>query len=195
MVVVHLQDTQIRDLGSERVAPDLRMGSSQSSEKTGFSGIRLSHEPNIRNETKLNPEGEFRARFTFLREPGSLMSSSGKVRIALAATTTVEQLNLHPVIQGIHKDFPRVKIRNNGAWRHLDDGILTVGTVSVPPPPLLAVNGLDNAGPRQVKQRPKIIPHGNNEIPAAPAIATVGSALRNVLLPAKRDLPSAAVAG
>ena len=195
MVVFNLQDTQIRSFRRERIVPNLGMGGRQSSEEAGLPCIRFSYEPDIRDEPKLNLEREFRPGLSVLRKSGGLMAGCGKMRIALAAATTVKQLNSSTVLHRIHKDFPCIAVRDDRTGRHLNDRILAVTAVSVPGSSPLTVSGSNLASPRQVQQRPKIVPNGNDEVTAPPPVTTVRSALGNVLLPSEGDLPRTAMAG
>ncbi len=94
MPVGILDNADLRMEGGERVRRDFRPGLGNGGEQSGFAGVRVAHQADVRNEPKFEQKIAFLARFARLRKTRRLSSGGGEITIAQTATAAFAEDDL-----------------------------------------------------------------------------------------------------
>jgi hypothetical protein len=154
-------------------------------EKRGLSGVWFSNEANVGDEPELYVEFALSARFTRLGEAWGLLARGSEVGIALSATATVQEHLRVTVLQSFEEHLTGVAILYDRPWRQLDDRVFSISAVAFAATSRLATLGLEEPIVGQMDERAQVALDANDHVAATPSVTSVGSTLRDVLLPPK----------
>src|SRR5260370_28817579 len=73
-----LNNSDLRMQSRERIGSDFRSGVRDSGKQSRFAGIRISYQPHLGDDTKLEKEIPFLARLARLRKTGGLAGGGGQ---------------------------------------------------------------------------------------------------------------------
>jgi hypothetical protein len=107
-------------------------------------------------------------------------------RVAAPAATALGDDGSFPLLDEVGEHLPGRVVHHDGAHRHAHDLVDAVAAVLVVALSTRAVLGPPVGRPVEVDQRRDVRVGQQDDVTAAPTVATVGSAARDVRLPAER---------
>ena len=168
--------------GGERVVRDFRLGGTDHTEKRGLAGIGEAHQPHVGEQLQFNNLPLFKSVFAWLGVARSLVGGRLEMVVPKAAAAAGGGDDFLAVFRDLCLDLSRFRIFDEGAERHLNDGILAVRAVTTVARAGFAVGGDDVALVFEVQERPQLTVPANDHVPTTAAISPVWTALRGGLV-------------
>jgi hypothetical protein len=123
------------------------------------------------------------------------MGGGSEVGIALSAAATGQKHPLIVFVTQVLEKLTGLLVVYSRSWRHLDDGILAVSTMTATALSRSPVLGPKSSPHSQVRKGLQVRTHLEHDAAPAAAVATVGPSLGHVLLPPERHSPMSTVSG
>ena len=176
------------------VVGNLRPGVGGDREEGGFSHIGEAHQPHVGQELQFQHHLVALTGKSRLGKPGHLPGGGGEVLVAPAAPAALaedEVLGIGHVLD----NFVGLSVSHYGAPGHADDEIFAVLAPAAGALAVLAVGSYIFPLIAKIHQGGEIVVHPKDDAAAVAAVAAVGAALGDILLPVKGHGAVAAVAG
>ena len=192
--LVHVDHTQIGVEGGEMVIGDLGVGLADHAEQRGLTHVGETHQSHVRQQLQLQHHIVALAGQTGLGEAGYLSGGGGEMLVAPAATATLTQ-HKGGVVGHILDDLAALGVAHQRAAGDADGQALAVLAGLAAALSVHAVACHIFALVAKVHQRGHIVVHLQDDGAAVAAVAAIGAAGGDVLLPMERHRAVAAVAG
>ena len=180
-VVVIADYSQIGLQGCKSVRSNLWLGRSNGAQQCGFTGVRESYQPHIRQELEFQNENAFFALFTGLGVARCLVGCGLKVVVAKAAFAAAAEDLLLSVFIKVEELLSALGILYHGANRYIQYYICAILAFAQCGAAFLPVFGLDMLAVFQVDQCPELRAGPQDDMPAAASVSSVWPAFGNVL--------------
>src|SRR5690606_4328380 len=174
-------DAEVGHQRGEGVVGDLRLGRRQHRDERGLPRAGISDQRHVRDGLQLQDDVPEVPRLAEQREPGGLAARGGEGGVAEPAASALGGDVGGALPDQVGEDVARL-VEDDGAVRHGQHQVLTVLAAAVAALAGLAVGGLAVRGVVVVEERRHGLVDGEDHIPAASAVAAVGSAERLELL-------------
>jgi len=181
--------------GGEGVVRDFGFGGAERGEQGGLPGIRETHEPGVRDGLQLEACAEG---FTLVAGDellGGLIGGALEVDVAPTATPATGKGQGFAMLQHLAEERAGIGVVNLRATRDVDHQVFAVAPVHLLPG---AVDAVLREETRLEEDAQETIGMGagtHDDVAAAPAIAAVGSAFRDVRLTAEASTSVASAPG
>ena len=192
--LVHVHDAEVREQGREVVVRDLRMRLAHDRQQRGLAHVRKADEAHVREELQFQRDVVALAGQAGLGKAWHLARRRGKVQVAPAAAAALCRDPVFPVGHVVH-DGAGGRVAHEGAARHLDIQGVAVLAVAALAHAVCAVAGHIFALVAKVHERGHVVVHDKDHVAPASAVAAVGAARRDILLPVEGHRAVAALAG
>ena len=191
--VAQLHYAEIRRERRKGVVADLRRGSADDGEQRGLAGVRLAHEPDVRDELELELERDGLSLFSGLPLARTAVHRRGEPGIALASAAAVRDDETVVVGEHLGDHLAGVVIAHHGSRWHGKHDVVARAAGLVRAAAMVATLRLPGVAVGVVQQRGQIVVGANDHIPSLAAVTAVGTAHGRELLAAEGDDPRAAV--
>ena len=191
----HVHHTQIRAQGRKVIVGDLRPCVGDSGQEGGFPYVGEAHKPHVRDHLQLQVHPQLLCRLPGLGVLGNLHGGCGKVLVAKAALSALQD-DLPAVVAGhVRNDLAGLGLFDHRALGHLQYDVVRVGAVASPLAPRLSVLCRVFSPVTEILERVQAFVHLKDHVAAPSAVAAVGAAVGHIELPPEAYMAVAALAG
>ena len=176
-----LDDAEVGDDRREGVGPDLGLGGRDDAEQGRLAGVREADEPHVGDHLKLKDDPRLATGLARLGVARGLVGARLEVYVAAAAAAPGQQHALLAVGGDLDQGLARLRVARHRAQGHLEYVIGAIGPGALVFRPAHAVASGHVLRVAEVKQGPAVGVAAQHDVPAAPAVAPVGPALRSAL--------------
>jgi len=187
-------NAEVRLEGGERVVSDFWLGGRDARDESRLAGIRVSDEAHIGKQLQLEPVDALFARAAHLMLTRSLMSAGGEVLVAPSAASALGDDDPFVGLGEVVDQFAGFEVVERSADRYLKDNGFAVEAGAIGAHAVLAALGLVLGVEAEVDEGVVALRGFHDDVAAASAVATGGSAPGNKLFAAKGHAAVAAVA-
>ena len=173
-------DAQIGFERGERIVGNLGLGSRYRRQQGGFARIGESHQTHVGKQFQLHNHLTLLARLAGLCIARGAVGRALEMPVAQSATAAFQQHHLLPVVGDVANKLARLGIEHGCSARHLDNAVLACLAKAAALATRHAVGGKHMALIFEVKQCPQVAVAAQNHAAAIAAVATIGSAFRNI---------------
>ncbi len=194
-VGIDADDAEIRGQGRERVVGDVRPRGRDGADERRFAGVGHAEQADVGEDLEFQLEAPLFAGGTRRRLARRAVGARLEMQIAEAALAALGDQRARSVRGEVGDELAAVGVGDHRADRHAQNHVGAAAPVLIRAAAVLAALGAMDARVAVIDQRIDVAVGQRIDAAAAPAVAAVGPAARNVLLAAERDRAVAAVAG
>ena len=194
-VLVGAHDAEVGCEGRERIVGDLGPRGGDRADQRRLAGVGHAQQPHVGEHAQFEAEP---ARLAFLpggRLPRRPVGARLEVQVAQAPATALRDLRALAVVGEVGEALAAVGVGHHRAHRHAQHDVLAALAVLVGTAAVLAALRAEQPRVAILDQRVDVAVGDDEDAAAAPAVAAVRAAARDVLLAPERHRAVAAVAG